>query len=100
MLVRIDVTENEIRDGVRENCLCCPAARAINRVLNPVRYHVVVTEDRISIRGNSSGSILFQCETPEVVDEFICEFDGDIEVEPFSFPLDIPQEFLAISEIA
>lgn len=91
MIVTVDVTQDDIRDGVRGQCYRCPVARAISRLLVSTVLAQV-----------TPGLVVFPaCGTvppvplPEHAGRWIDAFDGGYNVRPFSFVLDIPGELLA-----
>ncbi|MCI0537687.1 MAG: hypothetical protein L0Z50_20935 [Verrucomicrobiales bacterium] len=92
--MRIEVTQNDIDKGCEKDCLKCPVALAINRVL---RKPYVCYVDIPLIRIRKGRSLDFVCEilTPEVAIDFIRAFDPGRDVSPFSFDLSIPEEYVA-----
>lgn len=85
--VNVEVTEKDIAEGVRHSCANCPVAIAASRALaRPVETSYFYLH---------FGPPLFLCsKLPSVVREFVVAFDRQGSVAPFSFPLDIPSEFV------
>jgi len=79
--IRVEVTEEDIAKGIRENCRLCPIARAIKRLGHE---EVAVMGDSIEI-----GTVDF--EAPPEVDAFVEAFDAFRPVQPFAFDLEIPR---------
>jgi hypothetical protein len=91
-LTTIHVTETDIRNGVQLVCIWCPLALSLKRYVNK-RYSVFVHDDHVNIAN------LERLDIPPIplTDEakaFVDAFDHSQHVEPFSFQLDIPEEFL------
>lgn len=80
--MKINVTQSNIKCGIRSNARMCPVAIAI---LDATGKHtgrgVVVLPDKITIRGNG------KFKTPRSVKKFIYEFDNFCRARPFSFIL-------------
>jgi hypothetical protein len=85
MIITVNVTEDDIRDGQAGVCRECPVALAIKRALPGTDVHV--SYERVSLGGPRRQEILG---TPDAVQEFIGRFDSALPVEPFEFDLDIP----------
>lgn len=83
--MRIDVTQDDIDKGLRNNCTLCPVALAIRRAI-PGSDPWVDDHD-ISFPSRRMAPI----DTPSSsVMEFMHTFDLGDFVAPFSFALDIP----------
>lgn len=86
--MRINVTDDDIKMGRKDNCRECPVALAIARDTNSYNvevggsYLILIDDYRFDNSGNCLG-------LREVFD-FVWEFDNGLEVKPFSFemPLD------------
>ena len=95
-LIEIQVTEEHIKDGKRTDCKFCPVALAIR---DKVKSEYIVDITEIIFIYNSQRLIKLD-HTPETK-AFIPDFDSydpDLpacfQPKPFSFSLDIPQEYL------
>jgi hypothetical protein len=80
----IHVTQEDIDNGVRQDCRCCPVALALKRVARI---------QRVFLGGVSLSPTKIIWFPPEVK-RFIERFDWRNTVQPFSFELDIPDEYL------
>lgn len=95
MITKIDVTEEHIKRGIRYQCNSCPVALAVgDKVTSYVKAGCTYIRliDPITRYGNDS--LLKQYRTPKFVADFIERFDAGAETGPFSFELNIPQEYL------
>lgn len=99
MVTQPNITQKLIDQGVPGDAKCCPVALAI-RLL--VKDDVSVTVGNRIWLGRQNDSMMFFY-SPEEVSNFINAFDRIDEMlydkrgprpEPFSFPLDIPEEYL------
>ena len=82
MKIRIDVTEDDIKNGRRGHGEKCPVALACQRV--NVKNFSSVEFGAVSF--NDGKMISHSCE----VQEFVQRFDSGKEVQPFSFELELP----------
>jgi hypothetical protein len=89
MKVRIRVTEKHIDAGKPRKCNTCPIALAITDQTKATDVNVGV--DNVLI---SAGGSYAKVELPEKAENFIADFDEEKAVKPFSFALDLPEEFL------
>lgn len=92
--MKITVTQEDIREGARANCLKCPIALALERALKPlleldIWYRVQVNEDNVEITNTGAESGRFAALLPEEAEEFIRRFDNRQPVEPFEFELNL-----------
>lgn len=79
----IQVTQEDIDEGVAEQCLSCPVARAIKRALGyPVGVSSVIFEPSTDRK---------ICELPEGVVRWIMRFDEGRAVNPLNFYINVPQ---------
>jgi hypothetical protein len=78
--MKIQVTQQDIDEGIAGKCYDCPIALAIARVLH-IRLRVFRT-----IVIYSFGYLIF---LPNCVIQFIDQFDNNEPVQPFEFELDI-----------
>lgn len=85
--MRIDVTQEDIANGVRLDHRCCPVARAIERATG---MQASVDVDRGC--NNPSAFVVIgsvaAVDLPHSVMWFVKKFDRGGQVEPFSFELD------------
>ena len=101
MQMQIEVTQDDIDSGCREDSNNCAVARAIIRqVPHVVPQSVLVDQDEIRFQthGPITGLRTFCEETPPTVASFIelydklpehREADGDLDPEPITFELDL-----------
>jgi hypothetical protein len=87
--VTVDVTQNDIAHGRRGLCRECPAALAMERA-GIVEPRVRNTE--LWLR-TAHEHRLVKVRLPESAAKFIDDFDANRTVEPFSFQIDIPDQF-------
>jgi hypothetical protein len=80
MTKTITVTQKDIDDGEQDSTYSCPIALAANRTLN--RHDVFVSGGYMAF-GNKKGCL------PIKAQKFICHFDSDIRVKPFSFKIQV-----------
>lgn len=85
----VDVTEDDIRHGEREECRNCPVARAIARATGRA---VLVDGDEFCF-----ASVLVDYTLPAAARDFIHLFDTGCNVKPFSFTISIPASHLEFS---
>jgi hypothetical protein len=85
MRITIDVTADDIANGVRGRCSTCPVALAVRRVPGLEKWEV---GGMSAFYGASSFPL------PCAASRFIMDFDGGRPVEPFSFEVDVPDEYL------
>jgi len=99
MITRIDVTEDDIRDGEACKTSRCMVALAIARVLEP-RQRIAVCQMGVTfLRGEK---VLELLPLPKTVRAAITAFDTwkmfplphNPTPEPFSFEIDIPAQYL------
>jgi predicted metalloprotease with PDZ domain len=101
--VLINVTANHIRYGSFINCTKCPIAKAIHAVTRS-GVTVMADEERITFTLKVKGKYYFDfsyqvqdVKTPLTAKKFILAIDGGVpkkELNPFSFYLDVPIQFL------
>ena len=102
MIVKIDVTQDDLGHGVKRSCRQCPGALAINRHLE--KHAVVeVDEDTITIhqyRDNQGRGAYPRISTtfltPLPLRNFVFAFDMGFAVYPFSFDLNLPESVLRL----
>ena len=84
VIERIKVTAEDIALGVRESCLRCPIARAMQRQgygTPSVQTHTALfTRDGVDYEGR----------LPAVARAFVCRFDNHASnIQPFEFDLEV-----------
>lgn len=88
MLVTVNVTQECIDDGERHACTQCPIALAlqplVDGLLGVERTTFTIRKDTHSATGA----------LPHEARLFVAAFDNQLEVAPFSFELDIPDQYL------
>lgn len=82
--VRINVTEQHIRDGVRSDCGYCPTALAVAFDCPPGDAHAGPGH----LGPGGMGSV-YRYPTPPEVQAFISLFDAGGVVHPFSFVVEV-----------
>lgn len=92
-MTTINVTQQHIDKGCRIQASNCPIALAIDELLKEP-LQAWVCQSNIGIGAEGEERFRYQENTPESAKEFITRFDAGEPVEPFSFDLDIPAEFL------
>lgn len=80
--MRIDVTQEDIKNGEVGVCTRCPVALAMRRSTG----HLWFIDT--AILSNADGST--ELDTPACVRNFVRRFDTRLQVEPFSFDLALP----------
>lgn len=91
--VEINVTQNDIKKGLRFSCRECPVARAMSRKIKPP-YSLFVSLSKVSIIRESKERPFAQLELPEIAQDFIRRFDGYVKVAPFKFKIGFPVSVL------
>lgn len=84
MIVRIDVTAEDIAHGVRGECDSCPIALAIERTLGVVP---LVNRFDVALDGCDDDNAI---DLPSEATFFIEDFDMGLTPEPFAFDLEVP----------
>lgn len=92
LVLDIDVTQEDIDNGVRSDCASCPVARAINLRLAEygVRAHVgpfMISLWNIDKGGRLTGSRVVQVSTPSRAYRALAMFDLGETITPFTFRL-------------
>lgn len=93
MIVKINVTQEHIRDGIKSNCRLCPVALAVQSVVLPsltvnVRGHIEFIDNVFS--GYSLGEAHFT----HHVGDIIHDYDQGFSMKPFSFNTFIPKHLI------
>ena len=89
MQVRIDVTEEDIRQGQPGSRYHCPIAKALNRAFADRLCVFAVTPSRLLVLGIDL-TLLGKCWLPRPAIDFISGFDQELSVRPFSAVFDLP----------
>lgn len=84
MIVKIDVTQEDIEKGITGSCTRCPVALALRRAV-PEATNAVVRKDCISV---NPYDFYVESITPQKVAWFIFDFDGGGPAHPFTFEVD------------
>lgn len=85
----VEVTNNDIRMGIRGSRCLCPVALAMHRVTNRICN---ASEASIEIEGNRKSHWV---QTPWSASLFIVDFDDGKPVYPCSFDVALPAHLLA-----
>jgi hypothetical protein len=85
MKITVSVTQEDIDKGCKGDYTACPIQRAVAR---QVDARVEVTESEITFEKNYHWDGVT---TPIVARDFIRSYDGNEQVAPFSFELEIPE---------
>lgn len=80
--ITVQVTEEDIKGGLRESCHACPIALALKRL-----GYERPTVDGVAIDLDTLTTI----PSPDVVNDFVIAFDKGDKVKPFAFDLEIPR---------
>lgn len=95
----INVTDEHIKKGARSSCSCCPIALAVNELLKD-NFRVRIGASQYSIWpqyiaiADKDGAAFRDYYINNRCLGFIHMFDLGYPVKPFSFQLEIPEEFL------
>jgi hypothetical protein len=89
--IRVEVTAEDINRGEPGSCKHCPIALAMDRALAAigidVRSWVILPYVRLGPKSANTYAVL-----PPAALVFAKHFDGEWDVEPFSFDLELPDE--------
>lgn len=90
--ITIDVTQKDIDNGIREDCVDCPIVLAARRATG--REFVMVAESVIDlfVGGYREKNIVATAKMPRTAINFIADFDREKSVTPFTFTA----EFVAV----
>lgn len=83
MDVHVEVTEDDIRQGIRGECGTCPLARALNRVVES-QWKVKVYSFHAQLEDAAD---LWEAVLPNSAEDFVASFDRGGPGEPFAFDL-------------
>lgn len=93
MITTVDVTTPDIRHGVAQDCEECPVAQALERVVR-ADIRLAVRSGFVTFYQTPGDSAAVSIALPWAAREFVERFDEGLGVEPLTFELDIPPEFL------
>lgn len=84
----INVTQEDIDEGLPDKCSQCPVALAVKRYVRP-RYYIMVSAQHLTVY--PPGPALDQClyPMPDSVSNFVQNFDDAQRVKPFEFELEV-----------
>lgn len=85
MKLKIEVTAEDIRQGVRNNAFNCPIAHALRRASG----HNAVRVDVCDLTVNSAGEGLRSAPLPPEAESFLVLFDSSLDVAPFTFEVEL-----------
>lgn len=92
MLVTVDVTPEDLSNGLPGNCGLCPVALAVRRI---VRDDVAIRVSMSILSWRWPDYTTGSVDLPWTAENFIKRFDAACEIEPFEFEIDLPDELLA-----
>lgn len=90
MLLEVEITEQDIKDGKRFNCFECPNSLAVVRAAKRKRLGIraaVTTWNFIQMNGKTKGYVTFN--VPRIVQQFIAKFDQEKTVKPIKYQLEL-----------
>jgi hypothetical protein len=94
--VQIDVTEGDIKGGVKHSCHYCPVAQAIKRTFKH-KIYPRVDVGQISLYSDMPVTLLSVMNSPDSVNEFVFNFDHYNEGKPFSFDMEVSEELAKLA---
>lgn len=94
MLVTINVTQQDIDNG--KTCVSsdCPVAWALNRVLKTGHWSQIGNP---SFTIWTNNEVVHQAYLPSPVGDFIRRFDSFLDIDPFTFQLELPERMLNVT---
>jgi hypothetical protein len=85
--LHVEVTQDDIKNGIRRNSDCCPIALALRRASGGTNSERIDVNPRtISFWDGESRRI---CGTPPDARKFIADFDDRLMVAPLAFDLEL-----------
>lgn len=84
--MKIDVTEQDIQDGMKDDIYSCPIALAATRVLKKRKGLIVVVKNK-SISFWDDYTDIQKITLPKNAQNFIDKLDSEKKVKPFSFTI-------------
>lgn len=92
----IEITQENILNGVREDACRCPIALAFRRVFTLDADEIEVDEGEVIFFVIEPGHSLYSCnrpiKLPSEAQNFVREFDAGHVVKPISFEFNIPEK--------
>ena len=97
MITTVHVTQEDIDQGKPREACGCPIVHAVRRVckatyIAATHGEVVLTDHNSYIEDEDTRFVPL----PEDATLFMAKFDNRMEVQPFSFQIDIPDQYLAV----
>jgi hypothetical protein len=89
--VTISVTQDDIDSGERMDPARCPVALAVTRILKD-GYRAGVGLCTVGILDNRHDQVDIST-LSQAVSDFISDFDAGVPVEPFTFTIEISEEY-------
>ena len=90
--MKVFVTHEDIKNGIKGRCYKCPVALAINAALSEMgasHLEAAVNKSKISIHLRKAAFVVLHSQLlPQSVRVFTKAFDDCLEVSPFEFELD------------
>lgn len=86
MKLIIEVTKDDIENGIRHNSYCCPIALAVCRALN-----VPSESEYVDVQFDEMFIKFYDVEVPNL-DHWITSFDEEELVFPFSFEMNLVEK--------
>jgi len=84
----VEVTQEDIAEGMRHRCFLCPVSRAVNRATG-IPFMAVgtaaVPDERIQLCDPKSSTTLVEYAMPYEASNFVRDFDLGADVSPFTF---------------
>ncbi len=93
MLTTIQVAQEDINQGIKEDCRRCPVALAIARVTTNCDISVARYIQFIHATGNNNRNFFLRL-LPLHMQAWIGDFDFGYFVRPTAFKLEIPEKYL------
>ena len=88
MLTKFEVTETDIKTGIKNNCDYCPIANSIKGTIPAIDVRVTAS-DVIIFQYNRKANETIKL--PQNAIDFIKSFNKGEPVKPFTFELDLPE---------
>lgn len=92
--VTIEVTQEDIDNGLSNDCRHCPVARATMRGI-PLVHGVSVRGANVTLYPSFSAAGC-KAALPTKAKHFIVDFDAGLRVLPFAFDLEVPSDLVAV----
>lgn len=94
MLLHVEVTSEDAKNGRVNSCTLCPVALAVNRALEKAgfTYKASVFTTEVCFFESWKFTMHPNSRLPVAARDFIFRFDGGQDVEPISFDLELPEQ--------